>query len=145
MKRIRCDKTKNRFATILCSNEGTSLVLVSVIAIIVLSAVVVLRLASSTFLASSNRQLNQDQAYELAASLGSSIDVLIDEGKYSLTDVPDNKEIYKRSSFSGLPKDSFVSAVVNEIKKDGKVVGKKLTITAHVGKAEYIYTKEYRS
>lgn len=144
MKRIRRDSFTKRIAAIMGNNEGASLVLVSIIAIIVLTAVVVLRLASSTFLASANRQLNQDQAYELAASLGSSIDVLIDEGKFSIADATVGDPIYERNYFSNLPKNSKVVAKISNITKDGQVVGKKLTVTANVGKAEYIYTKEYR-
>ena len=77
MKRIRHDNLIKRTAAVLGNNEGASLVLVSILAILVLLAVVILRLATTTFMASANRQLNQDQAYELAASLGSSIDELI--------------------------------------------------------------------
>ena len=91
MKRIRRDRLFRRTARILGNNEGTSLVLVAILAIIVLAAVVILRVATTTFMASSNRQLNQDQAYELAASLGASIDRLIEEDKFSISDVPDKK------------------------------------------------------
>ena len=84
MKRMRRDNLIERTAAILGNNEGASLVLVSILAILVLLSVVILRLATTTFMASSNRQLNQDQAYELAASLGSSIDALIEKTKTSI-------------------------------------------------------------
>ncbi len=119
------------------NNEGASLVLVAILAIVVLTAVVILRVTTSTFMASANRQLNQDQAYELAASLGSSIDELIADGKYSLDDIDSDKTIYSHSGFSGLPNAS-VEAMI-DVEPDVKV----LRVTAKVGKAQYVYTKEY--
>lgn len=139
MRRIRRDNLIKRTAAILGNNEGASLVLVSIIAILVLLSVVVLRLATTTFMASSNRQLNQDQAYELAASLGSSIDDLIDTGKFDLDSVTTSKNIYTHGSFSGLPNSSVVARI--DITGDVKI----LTVTAKVGKAQYVYTKEYAS
>ena len=97
MRRVRHGKLIKRTAAILGNNEGASLVLVSILAIIVLLAVVILRLATSTFMASANRQLNQDQAYELAASLGASIDALIEEGKFDLESVEADKQIFPES------------------------------------------------
>ena len=143
MKRIRRDNIFIRTAKILGNNEGASMVLVAVLALIVLTAVVVLRVTTTTFMASSNRQLNQDQAYELAASLGASIDRLIEADKYSIADVSDDETIYNQDKFSGLP-DSSVVAKVNDIKNGSTVIGKRLTVTGKVGKATYVYTKEYR-
>ncbi|MCR4775038.1 MAG: hypothetical protein K5869_01530 [Saccharofermentans sp.] len=137
MKRIRRDNLIKRTASILGNNEGASLVLVAILAIVVLTAVVILRVTTSTFMASANRQLNQDQAYELAASLGSSIDELIADGKYSLDDIDSDKTIYSHSGFSGLPNAS-VEAMI-DVEPDVKV----LRVTAKVGKAQYVYTKEY--
>lgn len=144
MKRIRRDRLFRRTARILGNNEGTSLVLVAILAIIVLAAVVILRVATTTFMASSNRQLNQDQAYELAASLGASIDRLIEEDKFSISDVPDKKEIYKQGDFADIPNSSVVAEVF-DITEGGKVIGKRLRVTGKVGKASYVYTKEYRT
>ena len=138
MRRIRQDNLIRRTAKVLGNNEGASLVLVSVLAILVLVAVVILRLASTTFLASTNRQLNQDQAYELAASLGASIDDLIASGKYDLDSVSSDKVIYTNSSFTGLPKNSSVTAQI-DVEEHVKI----LIVTANVGKAQYVYTKEY--
>ena len=138
MRRIRQDNLIRRTAKVLGNNEGASLVLVSVLAILVLVAVVILRLASTTFLASTNRQLNQDQAYELAASLGASIDDLISSGKYDLDSVSSDKVIYTNSSFTGLPKNSSVTAQI-DVEEHVKI----LIVTANVGKAQYVYTKEY--
>ena len=137
MKRIRRDNLIKRTVSILGNNEGASLVLVAILAIVVLTAVVILRVTTSTFMASANRQLNQDQAYELAASLGSSIDELIADGKYSLDDIDSDKTIYSHSGFSGLPNAS-VEAII-DVEPDVKV----LRVTAKVGKAQYVYTKEY--
>lgn len=127
------------------NNEGASLVLVSILAILVVTAVVILRVTSSTYMASANRQANQDQAYELAASLGESIDELIENGKYDISVVPDGKQILKvghgtSQHLSGLPAKSYAVAEVSNI-----TGGKRLKVTAVVGNAEYIYTKEYRS
>lgn len=137
MRRIRHDNLIKRTEAVLGNNEGASLVLVSIVAILVLLAVVILRLATSTFMASANRQLNQDQAYELAASLGTSIDALISEGKYDIDSVTSGKTIYSRNGFSGLPDASVVAKV--EVGTDVKT----LIVTAKVGKTQYVYTKEY--
>ena len=138
MRRIRHDNLIKRTAEVLGSNEGASLVLVSVLAILVLVAVVILRLATTTFMASANRQLNQDQAYELAASLGASIDDLIEAGKYDLDSVVSDKQIYERTTFSGFPANSSVTAKIY-VEEHVKI----LIVTAKVGKAQYVYTKEY--
>lgn len=141
MRRINRNNLIKRSALILGSNEGASMVLVIILAIIVLTAVVVLRVTTGTFMASSNRQLNQDQAYELAASLGESIDVLVSAGKYDIYSVSDNTTIYTQDSgFTNLP-DASVTAVVTDT-EDGK--GKVLTVVSHVGDASYEYTREYR-
>ena len=143
MRRIRRDNLIKRTAAILGNNEGASLVLVSILAIIVLMSVVILRLATTTFMASSNRQLNQDQAYELAASLGSSIDALIDEGKFSLDSITSDRmgddNIYSRTSFSGMSNTSVMVEV--DVEEHSKTV----IVTAKVKKAQYVYTKEYAS
>ena len=142
MKKVRNDNLIKRTAQILSNNEGASLVLVSILAIIVLTAVVILRITTSTFMASSNRQLNQDQAYELAASLGESIDILIERGDYDIQTEDSGNEIYSSitngNNFGGMP-DAKVVAIVTDISD-----GKRLTVTANVGAAEYIYIKDYR-
>ncbi len=154
MRRINRNNLIKRTAQILRNNEGASMVLVSVLAIIVLTAVVVLRVATTTFMASTNRQLNQDQAYELAASLGESINLLIEEDKFLIYDVTLDeyvtdsdtgvttyyKTIYNQNGFEGLP-DASVVAIVTET---GDGSGRILEVTADVGSAEYIYTREYR-
>lgn len=151
MKRVRSDNLIKRTAHILSNNEGASLVLVSILAIIVLTAVVILRITTSTFMASSNRQLNQDQAYELAASLGESIDILIERGDYNIQkqnlEEDGTAEIYSSTGlddFSGLPSGSSVNAVVTNITEGDEVVGRRLTVKSVVGQAEYTYIKDYR-
>ena len=154
MRKINRNNMIKRTAQIMRNNEGASMVLVSVLAIIVLTAVVVLRVATTTFMASTNRQLNQDQAYELAASLGESINLLIEEDKFLIYDVTLDeyvtdsdtgvttyyKTIYNQNGFEGLP-DASVVAIVTET---GDGSGRILEVTADVGSAEYIYTREYR-
>ena len=154
MKKISRNNLIKRITSILGNNEGASMVLVSVLAIIVLTAVVVLRVATTTFMASTNRQLNQDQAYELAASLGESINLLIEEDKFLIYDVTLDeyvtdsetgvttyyRTIYNQNGFEGLP-DASVVAIVTET-SDGS--GRILEVTADVGNAEYIYMREYR-
>ena len=143
MKRIRRDNLFKRTAAILGNNEGASLVLVAIIAIIVLTSVVALRVATTTFMASANRQYNQDQAYELSASLGASIDVLISEGKIDLDDYKTSKDgIYRQHRFAKVaaPNDPTKDTLVADIKVENGV--KKVVVTASVGTAEYVYTKE---
>jgi len=145
MKRIRYNNLIKRTASILGSNEGASLVFVSILAIIVLTAVVVLRISVNSFLASANRQLNQDQAYEIAASLGESIDILVEKGDYDIfgvnVDSDAGKTIGKRVGFDNLPNAS-VEAVVTKLDEDDNA--RLLTVTSIVGNASYEYTKEYR-
>lgn len=143
MKRMRRDNLIERTAAILGNNEGASLVLVSILAILVLLSVVILRLATTTFMASSNRQLNQDQAYELAASLGSSIDALIENGDYNLDAITEDKmgddNIYSCNSFEDMPN----SSVMVEVDVDENNHTKTIIITAKVKNSQYVYTKEY--
>ena len=144
MRRIRRDNLFKRTTAVLGNNEGASLVLVSILAILVLMSVIILRLATTTFMASSNRQLNQDQAYELAASLGSSIDALIENGDYDLDAITSDRMgkdncLYYRSDFSSMPK----SSVMVEVDVDDDKHTKTIIITAIVKSAQYIYTKEY--
>ena len=51
MRKIRRDNLIKRTREALSNNEGASLILVSILAIIVLTAVVVLRVTTSTFMA----------------------------------------------------------------------------------------------
>ncbi len=136
-------RTLRKIKDILKSNDGASMVLVSILAIVVLTAVIMLRITTSTLMASASKQLNQDQAYELAASMGESIDNLIDAGSldiysYTITDET-GTQLISESDFEGLP-DSSVVAVVKKLDNGGRMI----EVTSTVGQASYVYTKEYR-
>ena len=73
-----------RISDILQSENGTSIVFVSIIAIIVITGVVILRVTAGSLWASADKQYSQDKAYLMATSLGESIDALIDDGKIVL-------------------------------------------------------------
>lgn len=77
---------RRRVANILLGNEGTSLVLVTIIAILIVTGVVVLRMTTSTLWASADKQYNQDRAYEMATSMGATVDALIADGVVKLDD-----------------------------------------------------------
>ncbi len=128
-----------RIKEILRSNEGASLVLVSILAIVVLTAVVLLRVTTTTYIASATKQLNQDQAYELAASMGESIDNLVNTGKLDINAVPAGDTIASQTGFEQLP-DSSVTATVEKLSSGSRMI----VVTAQVGDATYVYTKEYR-
>ena len=55
-------------------NEGSSIVLVTIIAIIIVTGIIILRVTTSSLWASADKQYNQDQAYIAATSLGEAID-----------------------------------------------------------------------
>ena len=81
--------------------------------------------------------------------LGASIDELIDEGRYDLESVNAYRQIYPETVTDPDPSkvkwkkiDNIPNAKVKAcilIKPDAKV----LEVTAIVGKAQYVYTKEY--
>ena len=78
MKRFSKTSVIKRTAGILRGNEGTSLILVSIIAILIITCVVILHVTTSSLWASADLQKYQDQAYVLATSMGDSIDDLVD-------------------------------------------------------------------
>lgn len=84
MRRINKTSLTGRTADILQNNEGASLVLVAIIAIIVVTSVVVLSVNVNTLWASAGKQYYQDQTYEAAKSMGASIDKLISNQKLAL-------------------------------------------------------------
>lgn len=86
MRRVNKTALNGRVADILHNNEGASLVLVTIIAIIVVTSVVVLSVNVNTLWASADKQYYQDQAYESAKSLGSAIDTMISGQKLTLSD-----------------------------------------------------------
>lgn len=85
MKCIRKTTRGNTVTSILRGNEGTSLVLVTIIAILIITGVVILRITTSSLWASADKQYNQDQAYVMATTLGNSLDGLIHENAINLS------------------------------------------------------------
>ena len=135
------------FKQIIKSNRGSSLVLVSALTVIIIAITVALRVTAGMIMASANMQLNQDQAYELAYSLGNSLEEKIlnpdptaapGTTKTQL-ELVDNTVLVDMSGFDGLPGAS-VKAVVKK-DSDGRFV---LTVTSKVGKADYIWTAIYK-
>ena len=78
---------------------------------------------------------------EEALKLGINYDSVMDE-KFNIFSVADGKKIYDQRGFSGLP-DASVVAEVTDITDGTKVVGKNLKVTSKVGKAEYVYSRDY--
>ncbi|MBR6851547.1 MAG: hypothetical protein IKM88_15085 [Lachnospiraceae bacterium] len=100
-------------------------------------------------MASANQQLNQDQAYELATSLGNALEERIINGeeekedpnyvpKEALLELTNNATLVDMSGFDGMP-DASVTAKV-KLDEAGRYV---LTVKSEVGKASYIWTGIY--
>ena len=122
---------------LLKSNRGSSLVLVSALTIIIIALTVSLRIAAGM-------QLNQDQAYELAVSLGNSLESRIinpDAGTGTATGLvlTDGDILVDMSDFNGMPNAEVIAAVKME-GTDRYVV----TVTSKVGKASYIWKGIYK-
>ena len=111
---------------ILNSNDGTSIVLVTIIAIIIITCVIILRVTTSTLWASADRQYYQDQAYMRATSLGQSIDALIKTNNYTLT-----------------PGTTYIDGNKVEITQNASTGKYTVTVTSSVGNVEYQYTAVY--
>ena len=109
---------------ILGGNDGASIVMVSIIAVIIVTGVIVLRITTSSLWASADKQYYQDQAYMAATSLGEAIDGLLSEGYEPPTEV-DGLPI----SFSQVAEDSDYYI---------------LEVTASYGGASYTYSANYR-
>lgn len=143
------------------SNKGSSLILVAALTVVIIGLTVSLRIMAGIIMASANQQLNQDQAYELATSLGNALEERIlngeeendgtgegeeQEPKKSLLDLEkvlgqnNKKTIMEMSGFDGLPNAS-VEAVLSK-DAGGRFVVK---VTSNVGKAAYIWTGIYQT
>ena len=140
------------------SNKGSSLILVAALTVVIIGLTVSLRIMAGIIMASANQQLNQDQAYELATSLGNALEERIINGekadeveegaepKKALLDPEkvlgqsDHKTIMEMSGFDGLP-DASVEAVLSK-DAGGRFVVK---VTSKVGKAAYIWTGIYQA
>lgn len=132
-----------RAAEILRGNEGASLVLVSIIAIIILTGIVILRIATSSLWASADKQLNQDQAYQAATSCGDSLDELIKGGKLTLADYAISttaQPVFASQEIPGLPNATIKADAVGGGATDSDVT---IIVTANVANAEYVYTAVY--
>ena len=128
---------------VLKSNRGSSLVLISALTVIIIALTVSLRIAAGMIMSSANKQLNQDQAYELAVSLGNSLESRIinpdtNTGAATGLELTDGATLVDMSGFDGMP-DAEVEAAVS--KDADRYV---LTVTSNVGKATYIWTGIYK-
>jgi hypothetical protein len=143
MKRIRKALSRTGVYDILRSNEGASLVLVSIIAIIIITGVIILRITTSSLWASADKQAYQDQAYELATSMGESVDYLILNGKVPLSTIctsTDTSYTIVTDDTPGLPN----SKVIVSVTKTGDDTGVyEVRVQADVAQATYIYTATY--
>ena len=81
MKRSIKTEGNNCVTAILRANSGASIILVAIIAILIITGVIILRTTTSALWASADKQLSQDQAYEMATSLGNSLDEIIQQKK----------------------------------------------------------------
>ncbi len=129
---------------VLKSNRGSSLVLISALTVVIIALTVSLRIAAGMIMSSANKQLNQDQAYELAVSLGNSLESRIinpdtNTGAETGLELTDGATLVDMSGFDGMP-DAKVKAVVSADGADKYI----LTVTSNVGKAKYIWTGIYK-
>ena len=85
MKRLNKTILTRRIKAVLGSSEGASIILVTIISILIITAVIILRITTSSLWASAGKQYNQDKAYMMATTLGESIEDLLNSG--TLTDL----------------------------------------------------------
>ena len=145
MKRSNKTTYLKRTLSILRDNEGASLVLVAIIGIIIITGMVILRVAVSTLWASADKQLNQDQAYQAATSFGDSLDKVITDKKLSLTPYTaytNPETIIGPETIPGLSKATLTVQAQGSGTADGDVM---ILVTAKVGNSEYVYTAVYTS
>ena len=136
MRRKSKTTLRSSVSSILRSNEGTSLVLVSIIAILIITSVIILRMVTSSLWASADKQYNQDQAYMLATSCGKSLDDCILAGKIDLEGFVFNDT----DSVSIAIPNASIEAHSSKREADGFYV---LTVTGEVGNSTYVYTALY--
>ena len=137
MRRMSKTSAGRSAAYILKSNDGTSIVLVTIIAILVITAVVILRMSTSSLLAGSDKQYRQDQAYMLATSMGNSLDNLIVTKTIRLTDYTNPNGTVLITDTPSLPKSSVTATVTPS------GVGYVLEVEATVAGETYIYSAYY--
>jgi hypothetical protein len=146
MKRKNKTIIYRRLADILRGNEGTSLVLVTIIAIIIVTCVIILRTTTSAFWASADKQYNQDRAYMLATSMGDAVDALIQEDDtFHLTDYSNaNRQLILRdNSIPGDMPNAYVEVYVTAVKSNDVVEGYLVEIESHVVNSDYVYSAYY--
>lgn len=144
MNRTLKTEPSNRFTAQLRDNEGASIVLVTIIAILIITAVVILRTTTSALWASADKQLNQDQAYEMATSLGNSLDELIVNNKsVALADIAaGNGVIIPETAVSDLANAS-VSASVKPLNDEDNNRVYIVTVEAKVADATHEFSAQY--
>lgn len=137
-------KPDNRFTAILRGNEGASIVLVTIIAILIITGVIILRTTSSALWASADKQLNQDQAYEMATSMGNSLDgIIVGNKSLDLSSIAaGDGVIISTTSINGLP-NATISASVEPLSKDDNNRVYIVTVEANVATASYSYIAQY--
>lgn len=141
MKCTHKTSLNRRIAAIIRGNKGASIVLVTIIAILVITAVIILRSTTGALWATADKQVNYDQAYEMATSLGDSLDILIvKEKKINLSDIYNSNGIIVPETQAADLTNSSVIATVS-MDSDGAYV---VTVESHVASASYIYTAKYR-
>ncbi len=140
MKQSSKTESRSLFAVFIKDNEGSSIVLVTIIAILVITAVIILRTTTGSLWATADKQLYSDQAYEMATSLGDSLDVLILDQKVNLSDIYNtNGIIVAETQDTGLPNSTIVATVT--LDSDGLY---NVSVESHVASSSYIYTAVYR-
>ena len=138
MRKMGKTSAGRRAAHILKSNDGASIVLVSIIAILVITAVVILRMSTSSLMAGSDKQYRQDQAYMMATSMGASLDNLIVTKTIRLTNYTDpNGTVIITDSPTSIPNSSVTATVTPS------GVGYVLQVEAKVAGETYIYSAYY--
>ena len=143
--------------SILKSDRGASLVLVSAFCVIIIGIAVTITVIGSLLLSKAGDVKSQGQAYELATSLQFRIEELIlneipangsEPAHKSVIDLDSiitspvtNGEIVNLSNFDSIPDSSVVARI--EKKDDGESVYYTLTITAKAAGETYITTADY--
>ena len=137
-------KPANRFTAILRGNEGASIVLVTIIAILIVTGVIILRTTTSAIWASADKQLNQDQAYEMATSMGNSLDgIIVGNKSLDLSSIAaGDGVIISKTSINGLP-NATISANVKPLSNDDNNKIYVVTVEANVATATHSYIAQY--
>ena len=131
MKRLNKTILTRRIKAVLGSSEGASIILVTIISILIITAVIILRITTSSLWASAGKQYNQDKAYMMATTLGESIEDLLNSGK--LTDL---------TTMNGKSETVEGADVTIAVVENGDYYT--LTVTSTVADAVYQYKAVYK-